>query len=199
MFRGPGLYAIYYTGNFPLYQPLAELACRGAKTSTELGPSAVPIYVGRASASASRRGSQQDREMPLRSRLVEHTSSITKARNLDIDHFLVRYLRVKDIWIPLGEFALLRRYTPIWNRVLDGFGNHDAGSGRYNQAPSPWDVLHPGRPWVSRLTGEHEPLPSIEARVSEAVDAIANDRQIPEQLLIADAETASLEGLGFEV
>lgn len=39
----------------------------------------------------------------------------------------------------------------IWNTTVTGFGNHDPGSGRYNQARSSWDVLHPGRPWADRL------------------------------------------------
>jgi hypothetical protein len=51
------------------------------------------------------------------------------------------------------EAELIRRYRPLWNTVVDGFGNHDPGSGRYNQAPSEWDILHPGRFWATRLTG----------------------------------------------
>jgi hypothetical protein len=35
--------------------------------------------------------------------------------------------------------------------VVDGFGNHAPGSGRAAQARSPWDELHPGRPWAARL------------------------------------------------
>ena len=53
------------------------------------------------------------------------------------------------------EASLIRLYMPIWNCCIDGFGNHDPGSGRYNQAMSDWDILHPGRPWAKRLRGEH--------------------------------------------
>ncbi len=35
--------------------------------------------------------------------------------------------------------------------MLDGFGNHDPGAGRYNQQRSPWDVIHPGPPWAQKL------------------------------------------------
>jgi hypothetical protein len=42
-------------------------------------------------------------------------------------------------------------FSPLWNRKIDGFGNHDPGSGRYNQQRSPWDVIHPGRPWAAKL------------------------------------------------
>jgi len=58
---------------------------------------------------------------------------------------------VEDIWIPLGENLLIAMFHPVWNRVLDGFGNHDPGERRKNQRRSPWDVLHPGRPWANKL------------------------------------------------
>jgi len=34
--------------------------------------------------------------------------------------------------------------------ALDGFGNHDPGKGRYEQAKSDWDIIHPGRVWAER-------------------------------------------------
>jgi len=34
----------------------------------------------------------------------------------------------------------------------DGFGNHDPGSGRYNQKRSVWDQVHPGRSWATRMS-----------------------------------------------
>ena len=60
-------------------------------------------------------------------------------------------IAVDDIWIPLGESLLIGRFSPIWNTIVDGFGNHDPGSGRRNQARSRWDVLHPGRNWAELL------------------------------------------------
>lgn len=51
----------------------------------------------------------------------------------------------------MGESLLIGRFSPIWNTVVDGFGNHDPGSGRRNQARSRWDVLHPGRNWAELL------------------------------------------------
>ncbi len=41
-------------------------------------------------------------------------------------------------------------FSPLWNQILDGFGNHP-GAGRYNQQRSSWDGIHPGRPWAKRL------------------------------------------------
>jgi len=55
--------------------------------------------------------------------------------------------------------------NPLWNTVIDGFGNHDPGAGRYNQAKSAWDVLHPGRPWAERLSGAS---PHVEDVIAKA-------------------------------
>ena len=84
-------------------------------------------------------------------RLAEHAESIQCTKNLDIEDFACRYLVVDDIWIPLGESLLIEMFSPIWNRLIDGFGNHDPGKGRYQQQRSPWDVLHPGRTWAEKL------------------------------------------------
>jgi hypothetical protein len=35
--------------------------------------------------------------------------------------------------------------------VVDGFGNHDPGTGRRNMKRPRWDILHPGRSWAGRL------------------------------------------------
>jgi hypothetical protein len=36
------------------------------------------------------------------------------------------------------EAALIKLNMPLWNTAVDGFGNHDPGSGRYQQAKSDW-------------------------------------------------------------
>ena len=51
------------------------------------------------------------------------------------------------------EAALIRQYQPLWNTLIDGFGNHDPGKGRYQQAKSDWDVCHPGRAWADKCQG----------------------------------------------
>lgn len=53
------------------------------------------------------------------------------------------------------EASLIKLSTPLWNSALDGFGNHDPGKGRYQQAKSDWDVIHPGRMWADRCQGTH--------------------------------------------
>jgi len=75
-------------------------------------------------------------------------------------------LVVDDIWIPLGESLLIEKTRPLWNIVLDGFGNHDPGSGRYNQQQSAWDIIHPGRKWAKKLQ-EGKPEEEIKKQILE--------------------------------
>lgn len=56
-----------------------------------------------------------------------------------------------DVWVPLAEAMLIAMFQPAWNRVDDGFGNHAPGKDREGRKRSPWDVIHPGRSWASRL------------------------------------------------
>ena len=87
----------------------------------------------------------------LYQRIRQHRDSLTAAENLAADDFYVRYLVVEPLFISLGESLLISKFMPVWNRALDGFGNHDPGAGRRQQARSPWDTLHPGRQWASLL------------------------------------------------
>ncbi|MER6514513.1 Eco29kI family restriction endonuclease [Nonomuraea sp. NPDC001636] len=185
-FFGPGLYALYYVGDFDLYAPLAEVCRRQAgPDSLDVGPGAIPIYVGKAAASGSRHGNVQGaKDKTLHLRIGKHLRSIEAAQStLKASDFRVRYLRVRDIWIPLGEYGLLQRYTPVWNKVLDGFGNNDPGKGRYDQARSPWDTLHPGRSWAKKLAPHPQPQDVHEDRVRLAIAAITRHQPVPESLL----------------
>jgi hypothetical protein len=113
----------------------------------------LPIYAGEAVPPASRKGGYglgADPGDVLWRRLREHAKSIEEAENLWLEDFQCRYLVVDDIWIPLGESLLVETFNPLWNRLLDGFGNHDPGKGRYNQMRSAWDVVHPGRAWANK-------------------------------------------------
>ena len=150
-FAGAGIYAIYYHGLFEPYQPIAT-------------NDASPIYVGKAVPSGSRKGASLTTSSTgkwLFSRISEHRDSINAAQNLAVSDFIVRYLVVDDIWIPLGESLLISTFNPVWNQLIDGFGNHDPGAGRYNGLRPLWDVLHPGRPWADKCkarTETHEEL-----------------------------------------
>jgi len=71
--------------------------------------------------------------------------------------------------ITVLEADLIRLYTPLWNSVIDGFGIHDPGSGRYGQAQSEWDMLHPGRAWVARMPRIKTTREAIIAKVRQAL------------------------------
>ena len=87
--------------------------------------------------------------------MSEHAKSIDAAENLKLTDFRCRYLVVKPIWIPLAERFLLRTLRPVWNTVVDGFGNHDPGRGRTSMIRPRWDTLHPGREWAASLRQQH--------------------------------------------
>ncbi len=145
-FMGAGIYALYYTGNFPAYSKMAE--------KNKIDQWAAPIYIGKAVPPGARKGGYGLGETAgdvLHRRLREHAESIQQAENLLLEDFKCRYLVVDDIWIPLGESLLISMFAPLWNQILDGFGNHDPGAGRYNQQRAPWDTVHPGRTWATKL------------------------------------------------
>jgi len=144
-FNGAGIYAIYYKGDISFYTKISE---RNKKDFIQ------PIYAGKAIPEGGRKGGL-GLDIPkgeyLHKRLNEHRKSIDAVNNLKIDDFYCRFLIVDDIWIPLGESLLIEKTKPLWNIVVDGFGNHDPGKGRYNQQISAWDTIHPGRSWAKKL------------------------------------------------
>lgn len=144
-FVGAGVYAIYYKGDFPLYKKISDANKNEFKQ---------PIYAGKAVPQGARKGNVVLDSLSgndLYRRLNDHRKSLEAAINLNTADFYCRYLIVDDIWIPLGESVLIQQTKPLWNNVVDGFGNHDPGSGRGKQQRSPWDMLHPGRAWAEKL------------------------------------------------
>jgi hypothetical protein len=163
-FGGAGVYAIYYHGDFESYAALVKANAKGACEA--------PMYVGRARHPGARKGFEDDAEddqQSLFDRLGEHAESINAAENLKIVHFRCRYLITDELWVALAERLLLEQYQPLWNVVIDGFGNHDPGAGRKDQKRSPWDVLHPGRRWAEKLApgkqSQRELLAAIRAHL----------------------------------
>ncbi|MDQ6665573.1 MAG: Eco29kI family restriction endonuclease [Acidobacteriota bacterium] len=143
-FPGAGIYAIYYTGTFPAYQPVTD--------RNRDGKFDLPIYVGEAVPEGSRKGGlicNTKSTYKLHQRLREHAGSIAQANNLHLDDFHFRFLVVDDIWIPLGEALMIHTFAPLWNKI-GGFGIHTPGGNR-PQMTSAWDTLHPGRPFVARV------------------------------------------------
>lgn len=150
-FDGPGVYQIYCTANSGIYSRFYKFN----KTSLQ-----VPIYIGKAVPKGWRQGRQyQDtnrRTNELYQRLREHSKSISQGEGLKIKDYDCRFMILEGAessLISTLEAALIRQYQPLWNTVIDGFGNHDPGKGRYRQSKSDWDVCHPGRPWAERCQG----------------------------------------------
>ncbi|MCL2122587.1 MAG: Eco29kI family restriction endonuclease [Desulfovibrionaceae bacterium] len=160
-FNGAGIYAIYYIGDFEAYKPLAE---KNKDDKFE-----APIYVGKAVPPGARKGNfglDVEPGPSLHNRLQEHAESVKAAENLLIEDLFCRFLVVDDIWIPLGESLLIAKFAPIWNKLIDGFGNHDPGKGRYEGMRSKWDTLHPGRNWAAKCAKRLETSAQITSELT---------------------------------
>ncbi|PJM74123.1 type II restriction endonuclease [Bifidobacterium primatium] len=158
-FNGPGIYVLFYDGQFA---PYADLAAQNTRE-----PGSWPIYIGKAAPSTRKGKDIAPDDMSgqeLYTRLRKHRQSIEQANNLEIEHFYARMLLLSYIWVPMAETAMIGLYQPLWNTYIDGFGNHDPGRGRINGVRSRWDTLHPGRPWVNKYPER-----------SETADEIAQD------------------------
>ena len=158
-FKGAGIYALYYSGDFGPYKILAKLN-RPIPT--------IPIYVGKALPEGSRKGIEpksSHESGKLRSRLNEHARSIRDSANLEVGDFVCRYLVVEETWISLCESLLIQTSTPLWNTVLDGFGRHVGGKNR-KDGLSTWHAFHTGRDAQNTLEVSHEGLEKISANVT---------------------------------
>lgn len=142
-FDGAGVYALYCHGKFPAYKALAAI---NAEKLIE------PIYIGKAYPSGARKGIElATQTTALTKRLKDHKKSIEAATSLNIEDFSTRWLVMEDVWIALGESAMIRRHPPVRNVRIDDLGNHAPGCGRAKGARPQWDTLHPGRTWAEAL------------------------------------------------
>ena len=190
-FSGAGIYAIYYTGNFKPYEPIAK-RCRDGRFE-------VPIYVGKAVPAGARKGGTgltTSAGKALYNRLSEHAENIGDVGNISIKDFHCRFLVVDDIWIPLGESLLIANFSPIWNNIIDGFGNHDPGKGRYEGMRPRWDVLHPGRAWAAKC----KPRPEIAEQIVADVKTYLRTTTIPASptILFAGEDQSSYDSRNDE-
>ena len=162
--KGAGIYAIYYVGAFPPYEKVAKIPL-----DEEGKP---PLYVGKAIPKGSRKGGMSADVVgsrSLRDRLSKHARVIDSAINLELKDFFFRHLVVDDVWIPLGENVLIENFKPLWNVVLDGFGNNKPGKRRQGQTRSSWDTLHPGRKWASLTADPVFSAEDVAERVRQAL------------------------------
>lgn len=171
--RHYGVYVLYYRGSFPLYADLADQNRTEARKPIYVGKAvssgsrigvrkkaSLPASDGNGSdevsltlaletLSAEARAPQSN---SLFKRLGEHAASIRKAEaTLSVNDFDVRVVPMADALVQWAEAVIIKRLAPIWNAQISGFGNHDPGKGRYQQARSIWDQLHPGRTWATRM------------------------------------------------
>ena len=150
-FLGAGVYALYYIGKNPLYKRYAEL------NRLSYG---FPIYVGKAVPKGWRQSRTSDdaakQSRELIGRLRQHSLNIETVDGLKLTDFACRFVIFESTgsdMISTIEAALIKLNRPLWNTALDGFGNHDPGKGRYEQAKSDWDVAHTGRIWADKCNG----------------------------------------------
>lgn len=180
--RGPGVYAIYYSGvGFAPYAPLARQNSNGRFVW--------PIYVGQALPSGGRRGIAPVADgTALRSRLSKHHKSISAAAtDFNIRDFHYRALVMDDAFIRLAETSLLALYKPIWNTFIDGFGNNAPGEGREASKRSRWDTLHGGR---TQATGHKDRIDTRDALVAEITQELASTNfSLPDMLISAKGQS----------
>lgn len=173
-FLGTGVYALYCTSNNDLY-------CKyGALNRLAYN---YPIYVGKAVPKGWRQArladNPLDQSRELYTRLREHSRSIKAVSGLQIDDFMCRFVIFEDAgsdMIGTIEASLIKYHRPLWNIALDGFGNHDPGGGRYEQAKSDWDLIHPGRTWAEKCKGNTRAIDRILQNIKAHFDSIDGTR-----------------------
>lgn len=189
--RGPGVYAIYYTGT--RFAPYAPLALQNSN-----GCFVWPIYVGQALPSGGRRGIDTvDDDPSLRNRLMKHGRSISAATSdFSIEDFSYRALVMDDAFIRLAETSLLALYKPIWNNYVDGFGNNAPGIGREASKRSRWDTLHGGR---TQAVVHGDRGETREQLISEITRELANTNyDIPDTLINAIGQSIQSAPLNID-
>lgn len=175
-FMGTGVYALYYTGENRLYTKYFHLN----RLSYDF-----PIYVGKAvprgwrtSRVSDKQGEQKNE---LISRLREHARNIKAGDGLNIEDFACRFMIFEDAgsdMISTVEAALIKINKPLWNTAVEGFGNHTPGAGRFEQAKSDWDVIHPGRVWAEKCKGKPKSKETILQNIEKLFSGLGRTDEI---------------------
>jgi len=145
---GSGVYAIYYRGPHPLYAGIS-----GSET---------PIYAGKADPANGDASDSREQGPKLTARLLEHKRSIETAEAytdklppflspIRLADFFYRRLVCATNAQLAAEKHLVRTFRPIWNSETGacwGLSKHGDDAGTRRNKRSPWDVVHPGRPWA---------------------------------------------------
>lgn len=164
-FAGAGVYALYYIGKTGLYGKFGQEINREEYR--------LPIYVGKAEPSGWRQSRVAVSEKSggrLFERLSQHARNVESAKNLDLGDFVCRLMILAgDVAAMIAsiEAALIAMHRPLWNSVIDGFGNHHPGRKRLTSKITQWDALHPRRSWVKEMSGEAPDLKMLNRRVKD--------------------------------
>lgn len=138
-FYGSGVYAIYYSGKFAPYKAIS-----GSET---------PVYVGQAAPADNAARTPIEQGDRLARRLKEHSKNIGLASStIKLSDFQFRSLVVQSGHETAAEDYLIHLFKPIWNNetdILFGLGKHGDDAKTRANKKSPWDTLHPGRPWAA--------------------------------------------------
>jgi hypothetical protein len=156
-FYGSGVYALYYVGELvPAYSVIA-------KTET-------PVYIGKADPEVPFADTTREQGQELWKRLREHAKSIGKATStLKEADFEYRYGTIQSGMQTAVEDFLIRFFSPIWNdqtKICYGIGKHGDSSSTRRNKRSPWDTMHPGRPWADSAHADQIAKPDIEALIA---------------------------------
>ncbi|MBQ4198739.1 MAG: Eco29kI family restriction endonuclease [Kiritimatiellae bacterium] len=163
-FKGAGVYAIYCIARTGIYKTFGETINRKSYS--------VPIYVGKAVPTGWRqnRNIGSENNTTLFNRLRQHAESIKAGKGLNLADFACRFAILEGEtanMVAALEAAIIAEHSPLWNSVIDGFGNHDPGKRRVTGKRPQWDCLHPGRPWAMRMSGEAFSVPELKRRVTD--------------------------------
>lgn len=192
---GSGIYAIYYTGDHPVYDRIS---------ATE-----TPIYVGKADPRSADAKTAREQGPQLYGRLHDHRKSICKVEKHALDngfdtplrlaHFECRRLVCATNAQYVAERHLIGIFQPIWNQEIGicwGISKHGDSSGTRANKRSPWDVLHPGRAWAmaEELADKMTPEEII-SKIADHLEAsppFADREIIIEQFIAAFAQNPGL-------
>lgn len=169
-FSGAGVYALYYIGKTGIYSRF------GLDINRE--DYKLPIYVGKAEPSGWRQSRNFDtasKSNKLHERLRQHARSVVSAKNLCEKDFVCRLMIFEgpvEAMIASVEASLIAMHRPLWNSVIDGFGNHNPGQNRFSGMITQWDALHPGREWAKKMSGEVPDVKGLNRRVKDYLAGI---------------------------
>lgn len=153
----PGVYALYYQGDLPVYSLLRDEASR------------CPLYLG---------SSQK-----VVQRLQQHTISSTQV-GLGLENFTCRFLPLPIDCLRDCEGRVQNLYQTLWNTSVVGFGSRQYAVDQRAAVTtrSRWDTLHPGRLGAGGVARDEDVTASVEA----AIPACLTRHRRVELLLAAD-------------